>query len=102
MKCDCDMFSQDCEQQANEGKFRLRDLLVVPMQRIMKYALLLNVSPHYTTCSYSMVHTTNSAVLCLLIHISMCLLQSHVDQTVISCNLNLELPPHAAMESIVW
>ncbi|XP_067941211.1 guanine nucleotide exchange factor VAV2-like isoform X2 [Watersipora subatra] len=31
----------DCEQQANDGKFRLRDLLVVPMQRIMKYGLLL-------------------------------------------------------------
>ena len=30
---------------ANEGRFRLRDLLSVPMQRILKYHLLLRVSP---------------------------------------------------------
>lgn len=30
-----------CEMEANEGKFRLRDLLTVPMQRILKYHLLL-------------------------------------------------------------
>ncbi|XP_041369457.1 guanine nucleotide exchange factor VAV3-like isoform X4 [Gigantopelta aegis] len=32
---------QECERQANEGKFRLRDLLHVPMQRVLKYHLLL-------------------------------------------------------------
>lgn len=30
-----------CEQAANEGRFRLRDLLAVPMQRVLKYHLLL-------------------------------------------------------------
>ena len=31
----------ECEESANEGKFQLRGLLVVPMQRILKYHLLL-------------------------------------------------------------
>uniref|UniRef100_A0A6G1SF83 Protein vav n=1 Tax=Aceria tosichella TaxID=561515 RepID=A0A6G1SF83_9ACAR len=30
-----------CQQEANEGKFKLRDLLSLPMQRILKYHLLL-------------------------------------------------------------
>ena len=30
-----------CELNANEGRFRLRDLLLVPMQRILKYHLIL-------------------------------------------------------------
>ncbi|KAJ8300453.1 hypothetical protein KUTeg_021972 [Tegillarca granosa] len=30
-----------CEKRANEGKFKLRDLLHVPMQRVLKYHLLL-------------------------------------------------------------
>ena len=29
---------------ANEGRFKLRDLLSVPMQRVLKYHLLLRVS----------------------------------------------------------
>ncbi|XP_052222182.1 guanine nucleotide exchange factor VAV2-like isoform X3 [Dreissena polymorpha] len=32
---------EDCERQANDGRFRLRDLLHVPMQRVLKYHLLL-------------------------------------------------------------
>ncbi|GFR78227.1 guanine nucleotide exchange factor VAV2 [Elysia marginata] len=32
---------QECETNANEGKFRLRDLLHVPMQRVLKYHLLM-------------------------------------------------------------
>ncbi|CAL1533586.1 unnamed protein product [Lymnaea stagnalis] len=32
---------QECEKRANEGKFRLRDLLHVPMQRVLKYHLLM-------------------------------------------------------------
>jgi len=32
---------QTCEQAANEGRFRLRDLLAVPMQRVLKYHLIL-------------------------------------------------------------
>ncbi|XP_014677950.1 PREDICTED: guanine nucleotide exchange factor VAV2-like isoform X2 [Priapulus caudatus] len=31
----------NCQEKANEGKFRLRDLLSVPMQRVLKYHLLL-------------------------------------------------------------
>ena len=30
---------------ANEGRFRLRDLLSVPIQRVLKYHLLLKVRP---------------------------------------------------------
>ncbi|XP_052788141.1 proto-oncogene vav-like isoform X2 [Mya arenaria] len=32
---------EECERTANEGRFRLRDLLHVPMQRVLKYHLLL-------------------------------------------------------------
>ena len=34
---------QECQNEANGGKFRLRDLLSVPMQRVLKYPLLLRV-----------------------------------------------------------
>ena len=34
---------QECQNKANEGQFRLRDMLAVPMQRILKYHLLLAV-----------------------------------------------------------
>uniref|UniRef100_A0A8W8MAX7 Guanine nucleotide exchange factor VAV2 n=1 Tax=Magallana gigas TaxID=29159 RepID=A0A8W8MAX7_MAGGI len=33
---------ENCEQQSNPGKFKLRDLLYVPMQRVLKYHLLLS------------------------------------------------------------
>ena len=33
---------QRCQQDANKGKFKLRDILSVPMQRILKYHLLLD------------------------------------------------------------
>ncbi|XP_035754323.1 proto-oncogene vav [Egretta garzetta] len=33
--------SQECSQRANNGRFSLRDLLMVPMQRVLKYHLLL-------------------------------------------------------------
>uniref|UniRef100_A0A8C4NY94 Vav 3 guanine nucleotide exchange factor b n=1 Tax=Dicentrarchus labrax TaxID=13489 RepID=A0A8C4NY94_DICLA len=36
----CYLF-QECSKRANNGKFTLRDLLVVPMQRVLKYHLLL-------------------------------------------------------------
>ncbi|KAK6194806.1 hypothetical protein SNE40_000360 [Patella caerulea] len=42
--CESEMYRQkiqECERQANEGKFHLRDLLSVPMQRVLKYHLLL-------------------------------------------------------------
>uniref|UniRef100_A0A9J8CCN1 Vav 3 guanine nucleotide exchange factor b n=1 Tax=Cyprinus carpio carpio TaxID=630221 RepID=A0A9J8CCN1_CYPCA len=34
---------EECSKRANNGKFTLRDLLVVPMQRVLKYPLLLQV-----------------------------------------------------------
>lgn len=34
---------QECSQRANNGRFTLRDLLMVPMQRVLKYHLLLQV-----------------------------------------------------------
>lgn len=37
---------QTCEHKANDGKFKLRDLLHVPMQRVLKYHLLLRVSKY--------------------------------------------------------
>lgn len=44
-KCSCyDAVWQECQRKANEGKFRLRDLLSVPMQRVLKYHLLIHVS----------------------------------------------------------
>ena len=39
--CCCSL--QECERKANESKFRLRDLLHVPMQRVLKYHLLMRV-----------------------------------------------------------
>ncbi|KAF4524791.1 hypothetical protein B566_EDAN010165 [Ephemera danica] len=36
-----DMELQKCQEEANQGKFKLRDILFVPMQRILKYHLLL-------------------------------------------------------------
>lgn len=35
---------QECSKRANYGKFTLRDLLVVPMQRVLKYHLFLQVN----------------------------------------------------------
>lgn len=37
-----------CELAANEGRFRLRDLLAVPMQRVLKYHLLLKELLNHT------------------------------------------------------
>uniref|UniRef100_A0AAZ3S0X9 Vav guanine nucleotide exchange factor 3 n=1 Tax=Oncorhynchus tshawytscha TaxID=74940 RepID=A0AAZ3S0X9_ONCTS len=37
----CVFCFQECAKRANHGKFTLRDLLVVPMQRVLKYPLLL-------------------------------------------------------------
>ena len=39
----CFLAMQECQNEANGGKFRLRDLLSVPMQRVLKYPLLLRV-----------------------------------------------------------
>ncbi|RXN25835.1 guanine nucleotide exchange factor VAV3-like protein [Labeo rohita] len=40
---------QECSKRANNGKFTLRDLLVVPMQRVLKYPLLLQELVKYTS-----------------------------------------------------
>ncbi|NXO45432.1 VAV protein, partial [Locustella ochotensis] len=42
---DLRMKLQECSQRANNGRFSLRDLLMVPMQRVLKYHLLLQVTP---------------------------------------------------------
>ena len=38
-----------CEQNVKDGKFRLGDLLAVPMQRILKYHLLLRELLQHTS-----------------------------------------------------
>ncbi|XP_051867909.1 guanine nucleotide exchange factor VAV3 [Pristis pectinata] len=40
---------EECARRANNGKFTLRDLLVVPMQRVLKYHLLLQELAKQTT-----------------------------------------------------
>uniref|UniRef100_A0A4W3HZN5 Vav 3 guanine nucleotide exchange factor b n=1 Tax=Callorhinchus milii TaxID=7868 RepID=A0A4W3HZN5_CALMI len=40
---------EECAKRANNGKFTLRDLLVVPMQRVLKYHLLLQELMKHTT-----------------------------------------------------
>ncbi|XP_015375691.1 PREDICTED: protein vav [Diuraphis noxia] len=40
--------SERCQEEANNGKFKLRDILSVPMQRILKYHLLLDKLIHDT------------------------------------------------------
>lgn len=39
----CVVVLQECTMKVQEGKFKLQDLLVVPMQRVLKYHLLLKV-----------------------------------------------------------
>ncbi|KAK7896644.1 hypothetical protein WMY93_021969 [Mugilogobius chulae] len=42
---------EECTMKVQEGKFKLQDLLVVPMQRVLKYHLLLKV-PHTTPLTH--------------------------------------------------
>ena len=44
----CLSLLQECSKRANSGRFSLRDLLMVPMQRVLKYHLLLQVQ-HLTS-----------------------------------------------------
>uniref|UniRef100_A0ACB8EMK1 Proto-oncoprotein vav n=1 Tax=Sphaerodactylus townsendi TaxID=933632 RepID=A0ACB8EMK1_9SAUR len=46
---DVRMKLEECSQRANNGRFSLRDLLMVPMQRVLKYHLLLQELIKYTT-----------------------------------------------------
>lgn len=41
----CSPVAQECTLKVQDGKFKLQDLLVVPMQRVLKYHLLLKVRP---------------------------------------------------------
>lgn len=41
-------FLKRCQEEANNGKFKLGDILSVPMQRILKYHLLLDKLIHDT------------------------------------------------------
>ena len=50
-----------CQQAANEGRFKLRDLLSLPMQRILKYHLLLNELIKSTSDSHDDYHGLNKA-----------------------------------------
>lgn len=45
------LFLQECTMKVQEGKFKLQDLLVVPMQRVLKYHLLLKVRSFLLTSS---------------------------------------------------
>lgn len=44
------LFPQECSKRANSGRFSLRDLLMVPMQRVLKYHLLLQVCESVCAC----------------------------------------------------
>ncbi|XP_048378139.2 proto-oncogene vav-like [Stegostoma tigrinum] len=46
---DVQMKLQECSNRANNGRFTLRDLLMVPMQRVLKYHLLLQELVKHTT-----------------------------------------------------
>jgi len=52
---------QQCEKQANDGKFQLNDLIVLPMQRILKYHLLLNEIVKQTPETHSDYHSIMKA-----------------------------------------
>uniref|UniRef100_A0A6Q2YEY2 Osteoclast-stimulating factor 1 n=1 Tax=Esox lucius TaxID=8010 RepID=A0A6Q2YEY2_ESOLU len=49
MKEDVRMKLEECSNRANNGRFSLRDLLMVPMQRVLKYHLLLQELVKHTT-----------------------------------------------------
>jgi guanine nucleotide exchange factor VAV len=50
-----------CESAANEGKFRLRDLLAIPMQRVLKYHLILRELMANTIASHEEYHAIQQA-----------------------------------------
>uniref|UniRef100_A0A8C9T2X3 Osteoclast-stimulating factor 1 n=1 Tax=Scleropages formosus TaxID=113540 RepID=A0A8C9T2X3_SCLFO len=49
MKEDVRMKLEECSKRANSGRFSLRDLLMVPMQRVLKYHLLLQELVKHTS-----------------------------------------------------
>lgn len=48
---------QECTMKVQEGKFKLQDLLVVPMQRVLKYHLLLKARAFSTQPTPPPTHT---------------------------------------------
>ncbi len=50
-----------CELSANDGKFRLRDLLAVPMQRVLKYHLLLRELTDNTVSTHEEFRSVSQA-----------------------------------------
>ena len=54
---------EECEESANEGRFRLGDLLAVPMQRILKYHLLLSSLSGSEANTDSYLHQAYEAML---------------------------------------
>ena len=50
-----------CERNANGGRFRLRDLLAVPMQRVLKYHLLLRELMSHTPTTMDEYHSIRQA-----------------------------------------
>ena len=50
-----------CERNANGGRFRLRDLLAVPMQRVLKYHLLLRELLSHTPMTMDEYHSIRQA-----------------------------------------
>lgn len=51
-------FPQECSKRANNGRFSLRDLLMVPMQRVLKYPLLLQVRPRARSRQRRRLHSS--------------------------------------------
>ncbi len=50
-----------CELAVNDGRFRLTDLLTVPMQRVLKYHLLLGQLMGHTATSHEEYHAIQQA-----------------------------------------
>ncbi|KAH9361414.1 hypothetical protein HPB48_003912 [Haemaphysalis longicornis] len=57
---------KNCQQKANDGKFKLRDLLSVPMQRVLKYHLLLKELMKNTAESHEDYHGLEKALQSML------------------------------------
>uniref|UniRef100_T1IVA4 Protein vav n=1 Tax=Strigamia maritima TaxID=126957 RepID=T1IVA4_STRMM len=55
-----------CQTEANEGKFKLRDLLSVPMQRVLKYHLLLKELIHNTPATHEDYSGLEKSLECML------------------------------------
>ncbi|CAN7991478.1 unnamed protein product, partial [Ixodes pacificus] len=56
----------NCQQKANDGKFKLRDLLSVPMQRVLKYHLLLKELMKNTAETHEDYHGLEKALKSML------------------------------------